>query len=381
MDLTKSIHFLLENAGPVIEYRLRKLILKDLSTTDEENLLEQIYQMQYFKLLQSYVKPNGYIGSGMHSWDNWRGVKLHETPLQDGETAARLLSYYAIPKTHPIIVNYVAAMRDEDVLRKEFSYIPPEIVRFEHRFNGLNSGNSLMSLIYAMQAMLGYGDDFEDVREFQQISLKGFRRVLEISSLDEITKLSTNTKRRYNYPYIEEDEYFPDVYTLTMLAYTQSWRTDDNIQMLADSMNHINTIMKPDHNMHIRINGRFYGPCFAFIRPFRAFSPDTIDSILYRRPLTEIAMLGVGNKVDILNESIANLTEAFSGDGILKMNFDVPHNKRYSPKKIEYPTAYVDVKLEADYTSETSLQCDLTYWAVELLHLYNNAVFPDKQKE
>jgi hypothetical protein len=375
MDLSKSINFLLENSGPVIQYRLRKNILKNLSPNDEENQLEQIYQTPHFKMLQTYIKPNGYIGSGMHSWDNWRGVKLHETPLHDGEAAARLLSYYAIPKSHSIIVNYVAAMRNEDTLRKEFSYIPPEIPRFEHRFDGLNNGNSLMSLIYAMQAMLGYGDDFDDVREFQQISLKGFHRILEISSLDEITKLGVNTKRRYNYPYIEADEYFPDNYTLTMLAYTQSWRTDENRKMLADSINHINVIMKPENNMHIRINGKFYAPCFAFVRPFRSFSPDIIDSILYRRPLTEIAMLGIGKNVQLLNESIANIMEALDDDGVLKMNFALPHNKRYSPKQIEYPTPYVDVRLEPDYKSKTSLLCDLTYWAVEFLHLCDSAGF------
>jgi hypothetical protein len=373
MDLSKSIQFLLENAGPVIQYRLRKDILKNLSSTDEENLLEQIYQTPYFKLLQSYIKPNGYIGNGMHSWDNWRGVKLHETPLQDGETAARLLSYYTIPKTHPIIKNFVVAMRDEDILRKEFSYIPPEISRFEHRFDGLNNGNSLMSLIYAMQAMLGYGDDFDDVREFQRISLKGFSRILDISSLDEITKINTYSKRRYNYPYIEANEYFPDIYTLAMLAYTHSWRTEENKKILTDSINHINMIMKPDNNMHIHINGKFYAPCFAFVRPFRSFNPDIIDSILYRRPLTEIAMLGVGEDVNILSESIANIKQALNGDGILKVNFELSHNKHYSPKKIEYSTPYVDVRLEHDYKSKTSLMCDLTFWAVEFLYLCDNA--------
>lgn len=41
--MNKSIDFLLENAGPVIQYRLRKEILKDLTQNEEENLLEQIY--------------------------------------------------------------------------------------------------------------------------------------------------------------------------------------------------------------------------------------------------------------------------------------------------------------------------------------------------
>jgi hypothetical protein len=44
--------------------------------------LEQIYQTPHFKLLQSYIKPNGYIGIGAHSWDNWQGMKLHETPFR-----------------------------------------------------------------------------------------------------------------------------------------------------------------------------------------------------------------------------------------------------------------------------------------------------------
>ena len=83
----KSIEFLLHNAGPVIQYRLRKEILGDISHEEENGLLNKIYGLPYFKLIQKYVKPDGYIGSGMHSWTNWRGTVLQETPLQDGEAA------------------------------------------------------------------------------------------------------------------------------------------------------------------------------------------------------------------------------------------------------------------------------------------------------
>ena len=166
--LSKSIDFLLVNAGPVIQYRLRKEILHSISKDEEEDLLNQIYQLPYFQLVRSYVKSNGYIGRGMHSWNNWKGQVLHETPLQDSENAARLLSMYRIPKVHSIIENYVASLRDERILREEFSYIPPEIPRFANRFVGLNNGNSLMSIVYTMQAMLGYG------RSFSKFHLKAF---------------------------------------------------------------------------------------------------------------------------------------------------------------------------------------------------------------
>ena len=365
----KSIEFLLQNAGPVIQYRLKKEILEDISDEEENSFLSKIYELPYFQLVQKYVKPDGYIGSGMHSRANWRGTVLQETPLQDGETAARLLSYYAVPKEHPIVVNFVKAMRDEEIMRKEFSHIPPEIDRYDNRFIGINNGNCLAALLYTLQAMLGYGDDYDDIIEFQQIALKGFSRVLEMTSLDEILKKRGGVERKNKLPYIESDEYFPDVYTLEVLAYTRAWRTKENVKMLADALNHINKIMKPDNQMHVKIKSRYYGPCFALITPIKAFDPDYIDIITYRRVLTEIAMLGVGEQVGVIKESMAAVSGAITEEGVLKMNLKQPHNKRYSPKNIEYPTPYVDVRLEENYRNGSGLDCDLTFWAVQFQKL------------
>jgi hypothetical protein len=110
-----------------------------------------------------------------------------------------------------------------------------------------------------------------------------------------------------------------------MLAYTQSWRSPEKIKMPADSLNHINAIMKPDNNMYIRINRKFAAPAFALVRPLRPFRADIIDTIVFRRLLTEIAMLGVGT--------------------------------------------HVDVRLESDYKKKNALECDLTFWAVQFLYL------------
>lgn len=365
----KSIDFLLNNAGPVIQYRLRKEILGNISTKEEKLFLKEIYKLPYFQLVQKYVKPNGYIGSGMHSWDNWRGTVLHETPLQDGETAARLLCYYAIPKEHPIVADFVKAIRDEKIIKQEFSYIPPEVERYDNRFIGIHNGNCLGALMYTMQAILGYGDEYDDLIEFQQIALKGFERILQISSLDEILKKRKGTEKKYKLPYIESDEYFPNGYTLETLAYTKAWRTKKNIQMLADVFNHINRIMKPDNQIHVKVKSRYYAPCYALVTPIRAFDPDYINTINYRRILTEIAMLGVGDKVSVIKESLEAISTATNDEGILKMNLTQPHNNHYSPKNIEYPTPYVDVRLEENYKFGHGLDCDLTFWAVQFRNL------------
>lgn len=363
MDLSKSMDFLLSNAGPVIQYRLRKEILRNITPAEEENLLEQICQTPNFKLVQSYVKPNGYIGSGAHSWGNWHGVNYQSTMLADGEVSARLLSNYAIPKTHPLIVNFVHAMRDEDILRHVFSYIPPEIMRFDTRFSGLKSGGSLMVLIYAMQAMLGYGDD-DDVKPFQEISLEAFCSLLSLSSLSDITKMY----RTKGFPYIEADTSFPCSYHLATLAYTQSWRTPENVTKIANALDHLNKIMQYGKGVSVKIGSKYYGPLWAFARPFKPFSAETTDTVMYRRPLTEIAMLGVGEKVGVIRESAANVREAIGPDGILRTNY-----KKSS--FTQYPTAYVDGRLEVDHKRKYALECDLTFWAVQFLNLVDGSKY------
>jgi len=367
--MDKSIDFLLENAGPVIRYRLRKEILCDLSKTEEENLLERIYQMPLFKKLLECVKPSGFIGVAMHN-NNDRQVN----EMDDGEAAARLLSNYAIPKDHPLIRNYIAAMRNEGALQEAFSYPGYMKKFFDHRFEALNNGNSMLADIYAMQAMLGYGDD-EEVRYFQEICLTGFKRVIEAGSLEEIThfdpKIKTNLKYRCH---IDPDDYFPCSYTLANLAYTSAWRTPENIRMMADAINHINAIMPEagEAGLYVMMFKQLKGPCFAFCRPFQAFTADRQDVVYYRRPLTEIAMLGVGERCGVLRESAANVEEALAADGILRIPFESSYFKRRYIDQIKLPTPYGDIGLEESYRSETAIWCNLTFWAVQFLTLVKN---------
>lgn len=127
--------------------------------------------------------------------------------------------------------------------------------------------------------------------------------------------------------------------------------------------------MKTDNLINVKIKSRYYAPCFALVMPIRAFNPNYIDIINYRRVLTEMAMMGVGIQVDVIKESLETISAATNDEGILKMNFAQPHNKHYSPKNIEYPTPYVDMRMEEDYKKGRGLDCDLTFWAVQFKNL------------
>ena len=127
MNLCKSIDFLLENAGPVIQYRLRKEILNVLTQSEEESLLEQIYQTPRYKELLTYIHPSGYIGIGAHSADRFK-----QSPLDDGEAAARLLSYYAIPKENPVVaVHIIIVFQSTDELVACYEIIKPDSITID----------------------------------------------------------------------------------------------------------------------------------------------------------------------------------------------------------------------------------------------------------
>lgn len=371
MNIAKSIDFLLENGCDVVKYRLHKEILKDVIKSEEENLLEKVKQTPYYKFVESYVKPNGYIGIGMHSAD-----RFMETLLQDGEAAARLLSYYAIPKTEPIIANYIAAMRNEEILRQEFTFYPPAFEQFETRFNGLKNGTSLMVLVYTMQAMLGYGDD-DYVKPFRNISFAAFKSILAANSIKDIAKYNEKLIKRYKTPYyVEQDTYVPCAYHLSTLAYTNSWRTEENINLIARAINHIcnSNLMAGANGLLAKYGSRYGGSLWMLLYPLLPFKIDTIQGVMYRRVLTEIAMLGVGNKVDIIRESVTNIKEALKADGILRWDFTSAYQQRQF-KAQKWPTAYCDVWLETDHKKENALWCDLTFWAVQLLYLLGEAEF------
>lgn len=71
---------------------------------------------------------------------------------------------------------------------------------------------------------------------------------------------------------------------------------------MADALNHYNAILSGPNPIHVKIGTKYYVPFPLNIQnsPIRPFHPDVIDSITYRRLLTEIAMLGTGERVEVI---------------------------------------------------------------------------------
>lgn len=360
----KSINYLLENGRDVIQYRLHKEILRDLSEAEEAKLLEKVKQTSNYLLLLTHVKPNGYIGTGMHSWE-----KFKSSHLDDGEAAARLLHNYAIPKDTPIVKNFVKALRDDNVLEEEFSYYNPEKVRFATRSLGINSGSTLDVTISACQELLGYGDDPE-MKHFVDASYNAFVSLLDYDDPNDITTYNPALKRKYNYPTITPDTYFPCQYHLETLANTQNWRTKEKIDRLAQAIDHHDRITKDWGGFAVKINGKQVGPGWAYMNPFFPLSfPQKSPN--QRKTLTALAKV-CGDKTKVVKESVSILKEMLSDDGVLRTTFESSYQKSRFKTNFQCAHPYAEIGLEPDHKKDTAMWCDLTFWAVEFLHIIEN---------
>jgi len=363
MDIDKAIDFLLENGSDIIKYRLYKEILKNQK--EEKKYLEKVIKSPLYILVENYQKENGYIGISMHGMD-----KLKKTPLQDGETAARLLNNYGIPKDSKIIKKFIKALTNDNILKHEFSLSNPEIVRFNERYIGNGCGWGLQLLIDTVIAILGYGDEY--CKRLVEMSINAFINVISISSINDITHYNSKSMKKYNYPYLESNQLFPCLYHLETLANTYSWRNETIKNQLSNAINQLNKITPNKNWYHIRLGSRYYSPCGGFAYPIKPFNNQLQEQICCnRRVLTHIVQCGIGKNVNVTKENAEILNDLLRKEGKLKINFKSNYEKRGFKQSLLYTGPYCEVGLSSsNYKTDIEIIADLTFWAVHFLHNY-----------
>ena len=88
-------------------------------------------------------------------------------------------------------------------------------------------------------------------------------------------------------------------------------------------------------------------------------------------------MLGCGEPLTVLRETADAVLENLSAnDGVLTMRFESAYQRRAYTENFKYSTPYAEIGLEADYRRPEALRCNLTFWAVQFLHYYENGGAP-----
>ncbi len=334
--MNKTLEFLLDNACPSIEYRIKKEVLKDIDSYEEEKLQTQILGD---KLIQEFIEKqdsDGWIDEDFHSE---KGI----------ETAIRVLS-------------------EKGVLSEQFS-IQKMLNELEKRENTFDKG--CLSNVGKVLDEKGFGgsqlikatifayagiENKEFIREQIQSALDKFRFVLSVDKIEDITA-------EYKNKLIFRDEVkWPSIYDLRLLAFTKIWRSKENKKMIISS---IFKLMKlsPIPDILVLKGHQLIAPasfCMHDFYPDMNTFKDK-DWMIWFHRMELLSRLGVVNHIEKLREQVNFLTDILNkNDGIFKKKLNHYYFTKWG--------TYTGLALEKDWRTEKRRMCDLTFRSLLILH-------------
>ena len=345
-EMERIISFLQENANPSIVYRVKKEILQDISAEEENNLQEQIMSEKIVQSIVDCQKENGWLGNGFH------GPNRNAGQYENQETGVKYLTEKGVCKDAPVLKRTMTAFVEVPLTDLCYRTKGKYFDEFKYAANGQNI------IRCACIARAGYEDSI-DIQPQIQLSLDSFRRVLEVDSILDITRLvKKGTKRVFN-----NYEKWPCRYHLDILAHTNSWRTEENIKMLAEA---VHKIMRTDRPELVGVHadswvGYVLGTVGCF--PSQGFKVvEDIDGVLHYHMeyLVWLAKCGIVKYSPILQDIVEQVINCVNDDGVCELAVRDDIFKGWGP--------YAGLQLEEDWKSKIRRNCDITFRALQLCY-------------
>ena len=216
----KMIDYLLVNANPSIQYRVKTEVLnQELSFEEKNQLQEKALKEPIIQSIIACQKENGWLGNGFH------GPNKNAGPFENQEVGPKSIGEKMVYKDTPVLKKameaFVTTKLTDLCYRTKGKYFD----EFRYAANGQNI------IRCACIARAGY-DDVIDIKPQIQLALDSFKRVLEVDSALDITRLRKSggkEKRVFN-----DYEKWPCYYHLDILAHTDSWKTEFTIPTLTE---------------------------------------------------------------------------------------------------------------------------------------------------
>lgn len=350
------IEFLLNNANPSIKRRVKSEILHNLTPDKAALYQEQIMQEPNMQQIIAYQKENGWVGQWCH------GSGKYSEQFGNQETATKYLAEKAIDKNTPVLKRamdaYITVPLDDDCYHTGGKIIDEFKV----------TGHGMNLIRCACIARTGY-DDLIDIAPQIQLSIDSFKRVLEVDSVLDISRpIQKGKKRIFN-----EFEKWPCRYHLDILAHSNSWKSEENVKIIADS---VSKMMKtdcselmnlipaswvgyalgtlggfPSQGLSIKCNG---------IYPFPIINQPEQPEFYNFEYIEWFARCGIVPYVPALREAVDEIVNSIDDNGICRTPISDDIFKRWG--------AYAGLQLEVDWKSKIRRDCDITFRALLILH-------------
>ncbi len=225
-DYQKTIDFLLANANPSIKLRVKKEILGSITAEEESELKSQILQEKIICFMAEKQQENGWIGLGFH------GSNKNAGQYDNQETATKYMGEKGLKGT-PILDRAMHAYTTTKLTDLCYETQGQYYSEFEIPAFGQN-------MIRSACIARAHYDDIIDIKPQIDVALESFRRVTEVDSIHDVSRPSKKCRLFNN------GERWPCRYHLEILAFTDSWKTESNIKMLAESFKRLMRTDRPE---------------------------------------------------------------------------------------------------------------------------------------
>ena len=257
-NFQKQIDFLLEHACPSIKY----LVYRDMLGTSVDE--------PFMVALQNEIlaQPNTQKHLSTQHPDGWFGHELHGIDGMDCHIGGLL--NLGVEANHPAIQKAVTAL-----LTPEIASIHKNWFRGGAALDAEGRGGD-RAIVANILAMTKAPEDIPVYAEELSLAFEHLAAVLEYNSVDDFSIRSKNER------YYKPKARFPGANHIGILAATQGWRTEENMNTAKAAINHAYEIMKDvDEYITFKKPSEFGG---GFVGPFnynwQALTPLTEEQIV-----------------------------------------------------------------------------------------------------
>lgn len=348
MTYNKSIDFLLNNAGPSIRYRVKKEILNNITPAEETALQAQILNEKIIRFMAEKQQPNGWIGLGFH------GSSKNAGQYDNQETATKYMGEKGLKGT-PILDKAMSA------------YVTTKLTDLCYETRGNLYSEFIIpafgqNMIRCACIARAHYDDIIDISPQIGVALESFKKVIEVDSIFDVSRPAKKF-RLFN-----DGERWPCRYHLEILAFTESWKTDSNIRMLAEAFRRLMRTDRPEiMNTDVACwVGHAVGPLW-YLKEGYSVSTNAInqyDSSGVRKVNFEkvewLCRCGLYPYLPELQAEVEFIAEHINTEGICDVPFYENEFRGWGP--------YAGLQLEENWKSKIRRACDITFRALLIMH-------------
>ncbi|MDF2685982.1 MAG: hypothetical protein K0S55_1163 [Clostridia bacterium] len=276
---------------------------------------------------------------------------MHGHYYENQETGTKYLAEKGVLKNTPVLKCAMDAFVTTELSDLCYRTKGKVFDEFKYASNGQNI------IRCACIARAGY-DDIIDIKPQIQLSLDSFKRVLEVDSIIDVSRIIKSKNCRVFNDY----EKWPCRYHLYILAFTDSWKSNENINIITES---IKKLMRNDRPELIGLGANSWvgyplGTVGCLNEGFTLYAKKDNNYYIHFEFLEWLARCGLGCEILHIKEAADIILSYIDTDGICRLDVDGGPFTGWGP--------YAGFQLELDWKTTIRKMCDITFKALLILH-------------